>query len=169
MTKKKVIREKPINEKEYQESIKNALKTLNKNDKKIFETISKQGWFKSYGLKSKSQLQKITSKVKKGIKHGQFSYGNNKAGGKQPDETKGKRKAIPKKGKEETKRQKEIEQKIKASKSKTNIQKLKTGSKKYPDASSYELVHGVNSKASQSYRERHGQNKEYTGRIITKK
>lgn len=37
---------------------------------------------------------------------------------------------------------------------------------KYPDASNYELRHGVNSKASQEYRIRHGMNREYTGRTI---
>ncbi|MDD2208255.1 MAG: hypothetical protein PHU45_02750 [Bacilli bacterium] len=169
MTKKKTIREKPVNEKEYQEAISKALKNLNVKDKNLFKTLSKQGWFKSYGLKSKSQLRKITAKVKKGIKHGQFSYGNNKIGGKQPDETKGKRKTVPKKEKPEIKKEKVIQEKIKKSKSKTNVQKLKAGSKKYPDASYYEILHGINSKASQSYRQRHGKNKEYSGRIITKK
>lgn len=37
--------------------------------------------------------------------------------------------------------------------------------KKYPDASTYELRHGVNSKASQEYRLRHGQGRYYEGRI----
>jgi len=167
---KKVIRERPINEEEYNKTIEKHLKTFkNPHEKAIFNKIKNEGWFKSYALKSKSQLRKITAKVKKGIKHGQFTYGNNKIGGKQPDKTKGERKSIPKKSKKENKRENEIQEKIKKSKSKTNKQKYKSGSKKYPDASNYELLHGVNSKASQAYRKKHGKNEEYTGRIIKEK
>lgn len=168
--KQKVIKERPINEDEYNKIISNHIKTLgNKEQKSTFKTISEQGWFKSYALKSQSQLRKITEKVKKGIRHGQFTYGSNKGGGQQPDKNKEKRKTIPKKTKNEKENDKIIKNATNKTKSKTNKAKLIKGHEKYPDATKYELVHGVNSIASQKYRLRHGKNREYTGKIILKK
>lgn len=46
--------------------------------------------------------------------------------------------------------------------------RLKSASKKYPDASDYEKRHGVNSKASQKYRLNNGRSRYYEGRIIPK-
>jgi pyruvate/2-oxoacid:ferredoxin oxidoreductase alpha subunit len=43
--------------------------------------------------------------------------------------------------------------------------KVKSGHKKYPDATLFELRKGVNSKASQKFRENHGLTKEYSGKI----
>jgi hypothetical protein len=63
----------------------------------------------------------------------------------------------------------EIAKKRETTKSKTNKQKYTNAAKKYPDASAYELRYGVNSKKSQEYRLRHGESKEYTGRIVVKK
>lgn len=44
-------------------------------------------------------------------------------------------------------------------------QKVKSGHKIYPDASKYELSHGINSKASREYRIKHGLTPEYKGRV----
>jgi len=170
MTKKKTIREKPVNEKEYKDFVNSIVEKLKTdNDKGAFKRISQEGWFKSYAIKSKSQFRKITAKVKKGIKLGWYNC-KGKKGHKPPRGWMG-----TKLGKTPSKKEKKIDEskrfddKIAKSKSKTNVQKLKTGSKKYPDASYYELLHGVNSKTSQSYRERHGKNKEYSGRIVLDK
>lgn len=43
-------------------------------------------------------------------------------------------------------------------------EKIKRGHKTYPDATKYELTHGINSKASKNYRVKHGLTEEYTGR-----
>lgn len=43
----------------------------------------------------------------------------------------------------------------------TTIKRVESAEKKYPNASNYELRHGVNSKASQEYRIRHGGSKQY--------
>jgi hypothetical protein len=47
-----------------------------------------------------------------------------------------------------------------------NYDKIEKGSKKYIDASPYELRYGVNSKKSQAYRERNGLSAKYEGRIV---
>lgn len=47
-----------------------------------------------------------------------------------------------------------------------NYAKIEKGSKKYIDASPYELRYGVNSKKSQDYRERNGLARKYEGRIV---
>lgn len=47
--------------------------------------------------------------------------------------------------------------------------RLASANKKYPDASVFELRHGVNSKASQQYRIKRGENAQYEGRIINDK
>ena len=46
---------------------------------------------------------------------------------------------------------------------------IKNQHRSYPDASKYELQHGVMSKASQDYRERHGLKRAYAGRTKNKK
>lgn len=46
-----------------------------------------------------------------------------------------------------------------------SYKRIQSGHKQYPDASKYELSHGVNSIASKNYRLRHGLNSSYTGRI----
>lgn len=57
---------------------------------------------------------------------------------------------------------------LKESKNKrsVNYPKVQKASKKYIDASEYELRYGVNSKKAQAYRERIGLNTKYEGRII---
>lgn len=45
-------------------------------------------------------------------------------------------------------------------------EKVKKGHKTYPDATKYELTHGINSKASQNYRIKHGLETNYSGRVI---
>lgn len=49
---------------------------------------------------------------------------------------------------------------------KGNYERIEKSSKKYIDASPFEHQHGVNSKASQEYRERIGMNRQYEGRVI---
>jgi len=44
-------------------------------------------------------------------------------------------------------------------------EKVKKGHKIYPDATKFELSHGINSKASKNYRIKHGLEPEYTGRV----
>jgi hypothetical protein len=43
--------------------------------------------------------------------------------------------------------------------------KVKSGHKKYPDATKYELTHGINSKASKNFRVKHGLEPEYSGKV----
>jgi hypothetical protein len=165
MTSKKnkptVKREKPINDKEYNDFVSKALKSLkNPEHKSKFEDISKKGWFKSYANKSQSQLRKITAKVKKGLRHGQYTYGV------QPHEVKGKRYVPKRKNKAYKAQENKIIQRIKSSKSPKVKTRLTKGHKKYPDASEYELRYGVNSQKSQKYREKRFGYKEYKGTII---
>lgn len=51
-------------------------------------------------------------------------------------------------------------------KNQANYTKIEKASKKYIDASPYELRYGVNSKKSQAYREKNGLSPKYTGRVI---
>jgi len=44
--------------------------------------------------------------------------------------------------------------------------KVKRGHKTYPDATKYELTHGVNSQASKKFRVEHGLNEEYSGKVV---
>lgn len=44
-------------------------------------------------------------------------------------------------------------------------EKVKKGHKIYPDATKYELTHGINSKASRDFRMKHGLEPEYTGKV----
>ena len=44
-------------------------------------------------------------------------------------------------------------------------EKVKSGHKTYPDATKFELTKGVNSKASQEFRLKHGFEKDYTGKV----
>lgn len=44
-------------------------------------------------------------------------------------------------------------------------EKVKRGHKTYPDATKYELTHGINSKASKEYRVKHGLEPDYTGKV----
>lgn len=47
-------------------------------------------------------------------------------------------------------------------------EKVKRGHKMYPDATKYEITHGINSKASQEFRMKHGFEKDYAGRVVKK-
>lgn len=44
-------------------------------------------------------------------------------------------------------------------------EKVKKGHKTYPDATKFELTHGINSKASRDFRIKHGLEPEYTGKV----
>lgn len=66
--------------------------------------------------------------------------------------------------KEEKKKISDYLQSVKFRNSPT-YEKVKSGHKIYPDASKYELVHGINSKASQEFRLKHGLNSDYKGKV----
>lgn len=166
----KVQREKPLSENEFDiKAAKIAMSFSNDKDNRLFKVISQKGWFKSYGLKSQSQFRKISAKVKRGIKAGKFNYENEKTpahpdvGGNEK-----RRKITPKEKGEKKIRETNLRTKANQSKSETNKKKYLSAGKKYLDASNYEIVHGVNSKASQNYRVRHGKSREYAGRINLK-
>lgn len=44
------------------------------SDKANFEQVSRQTWFRQYAKGSKAALVKITKKVKRGIRHGKYTY-----------------------------------------------------------------------------------------------
>lgn len=154
-----------LSDKTIDNKIKLEMQNLSGNKREQFKKISEQAWFRSYARKSKEQLAKITKKVKAGIKHKKYNTSQNMI---LAEEEKQFEKPKIKKEKEIKKEHQKIFEKLKTTKSKTNKQKLMTAPKKYPDASYYEILHGINSKASQKYRIRHGETKEYTGRIIKK-
>ena len=153
-----------------------SFKNPDKNN--LLKTISHQVWFHEYAKKSKLNLQKITKKVKEGIEAGWYTYENKeKEGNKERKET---RREPPKKEKVTIKKgQGRLKKKIKIHKtrgrvkSKTNINKLTPNGKNqaytHPDASDYELIHGVNSDSSRKYRKRKTGNSNYTGEIREKK
>lgn len=79
---------------------------------------------------------------------------------KRPKVKKPRKKIVKKKGINKKQPQK-IKEAIKNTKSPKVVKRLQSASKKYPNATPYELRHGVNSKASQEYRLRHGKGLNY--------
>lgn len=141
---------------------------------KLFKDITDQTWARQYMRGSKSQLKKLTAKIKKGVKHGKYTYktpqSDNGTNGKiMPKVKKGKKKSIKKVVKKdmmgktipEKKNTTKQERKptFKSDKTKARVENAR---KKYPKATVYELRHGVNSAASMKYRERHGLPKPYS-------
>ena len=144
-------------------------KNLSSKDKQTLLNVSDKAWFRSYARKSKDNLKKLAKKVKQGIKKGGYTYV-----GKAIEEPRGFIKPKVKKGKK-----KPTKKKIPISKKKIQMPKKKivkqvtpkvktrmeSAKRKYPDATKFELQHGVNSKASQKYRQTHNRPAKYEGRI----
>lgn len=148
-------------------------KTNGLNDKQmsLFKHITDQTWARQYMRGSKSQLKKLTSKIKKGIKHGKYGSGLSPAKGETNGKIlpkvkrKGKKKSTKKVAKTSMTGQKIVPQKTETKPKKQVSAKTETrivrAAQKYPKASKYELQHGVNSAASMKYREKHGLPKSY--------
>jgi hypothetical protein len=124
--------------------------------------VSNQTWFRQYAKKSKDNLRRIRAKVKKGIIHDKFNTSPKlgeepNRGFEMPKQKKSKGKVKPVVHKNPKTTLLKAERKYTPETKK----RVESASKKYPNASNYELRHGVNSKASQSYRVRHGFSKEY--------
>lgn len=146
------------------ETVKNAGKNLSSDNRQTLINVSDKAWFRSYARKSKDALKKILQKVKKGIKHGRYTYVS-----KPIEEPRGFQ--LPKQKKKPTKPKKKKEKQIKKPKriqkpvSEKTKKRMESAKQKYPDATRFELQHGVNSKASQKYRQQHDRPKKYEGRI----
>jgi len=163
--------EKRQSEKAINEEITRNLKGLSPSQQETFKQRSDTGWFKSYARVSNEQLRKISKKVRQGIAHGKYTYESNKQGEEKDrfvppkKEKKKKGEVLPSDiGKRKTKKGKIV---MRSYTPKT-IKRVIAASKKYLDSSNYEQRHGVNSVASQKYRLRHNQSKNYTGRIVVK-
>lgn len=137
-------------------------KGLNDKQRAILKEKSDQTWFRQYAKKSKDQLIKITKTVKKQIKQNKGGYFKDS---RNPQDDK-RGFILPKKKGVDKKEVKNMYSKVKKPISRKNEKERKytettkkrvdSARKKYPNASNYELRHGVNSKASQEYRIRHG-------------
>ena len=143
----------------------------------ISRKISKDDALKLYGdtnLKSKKAVKKLQNDTRKSIKeryprHEQF---------KTSTTTEFKKPEVKTQKKREEKKRRTIKQWKKEERSKWSnflqskkyvdtpkYKQLKNNHKTYPDATLYELRHGLNSNASKTYRVNHGLSKEYTGRV----
>jgi hypothetical protein len=124
--------------------------------------------YHNYEIEGKRAIKGLNSSIRKYIKS-QYP----KIGGQQAHEVSEFEKNPPKrKIKLENKRNvdKYLTNKDNYFRNEKTYNRIKKAQEKYPDASLFELSHGViNSKASQEYRVKHGQNRNYTGRIITTK
>ena len=140
------------------------VKGLDYLDKQTLINVSDKPWFRSYARQSREALSKILKKVKKGIRKGGYTYF-----GKPVEEPRGYLKPKPKKekGKKKPTEKKKRAGKKKAEKpvSPKTKSRMESAKRKYPDATKYEWQHGVNSKASQKYRQAHNRPAKYEGRI----
>lgn len=125
-------------------------------------------FFRGYKKGSKDQLKELARNYRKKIKalypkHKVFSDGRIK------DRKQAHQKLPTKRESDVWKESRKITNKYLKTPSKykdSNYDKIKKASKKYVDASPYELRYGVNSKKSQDYREKNGLPRNYTGRVI---
>ena len=149
---------------------------MSKRDAHILRAVSEETWFRQYASKSKKQTDKLIKKVKDGIKHGKYgdSYADKPLTGgfdfikptpKGKEVTKKKKKVAKKGKKKNVTTPKETSDKGRKYTPQTKS-RVESARLKYPDASNFELRHGVNSKASQEYRVRNNRPKKYEGRII---
>ena len=129
-----------------------------------FKEITDRTSWRQYVKKSKKALNKSINAVRKNIKKAYPPTGIDKRGFVLPEQ-KGKKGKGKKEGK---KKSKMIEYKPKYKKTdkerkytKETKSRVEKALAKYPNASNYELRHGVNSKASQEYRLRHGMERDY--------
>lgn len=121
--------------------------------------------YEKHNLESKKSFTRLKKNVIKGIKdaYPKHKVFTTKSGKHKPPKIKTK---TQKKRQLTTKKTKKGEKEKLRKYTPKTASRVVHASNKYPDASNYELRHGVNSKASQNYRERHGMKREYTGRII---
>lgn len=146
-------------------------------DLQISRRISKKEAIELYAntnLKSKEHLEKLENEVQQKIK----DYYSKKKQFNIPTDGEAPKKVTKEKTKREKAQEKKIKEWKKAQKKELSLyfnslkyrntptyERIKAAHKQYPDATKYELVHGVNSKASQKYRLEHGLKQEYTGRV----
>jgi hypothetical protein len=129
--------------------------------------------YASSNLKSKKHLAKLERETQKKIK----DYYSQKHKFQVTGETKFEKPILKTKTKREKEQATKIKNWLKLEKEKlqnyfasekykrtATYQRIKAQHKQYPDATKYELVHGVNSKASQRFRLNHGLNQDYEGR-----
>ena len=127
---------------------------------KISESESRQFFREKYEPSSDAQRRKIMKDTKNKIKEQYPS----RHPAKEKDERSFK---MPKQKKPEQKSKGNTQyraykgKQIPRSYNATTIKRVESAEQKYPKASNYELRHGVNSKASQEYRIRHGGTKQY--------
>jgi len=143
----------------------------------ISRKISKQEALDLYGstnLKSKAAKKKLQNEMRKTLKeryprHEQFKTTTSKEFEKPIQKTKAKREEKKRVTIKQWKKSERIKWRNYLESKKYRLTPkyitLKKNHKIYPDASLYELRHGLNSKASKAYRVNHGLSKEYTGRV----
>lgn len=136
-----------------------SVKGLSPDEKQTLINVSEKSWFRSYARKSKAQLDKILRKVKKGIKHGQYTYTSasiesEPQGMVLPKVKKGKG---SKKSKKPSKDYQTVAGSTKKSKSKKQRKEReqKKQVKEYKGYSKYEIHEGVKSKRAKEYRRKH--------------
>ena len=145
---------------------------LKGEQKEILKQQSGKTWFRQYAKKSKENLKKITEKVKKGIKHGKYTYDSKDSVGgdrgfvkpkikKEKKQKTGKKKATGKKKvstttKQGVKRKVEMPKKMSKRKEKEIARRIverAPSGRKYDDV---ELHEGLGSKRATEWRINHG-------------
>lgn len=113
--------------------------------------------YESYKIRGEKQIKVISSSVRSYI-DSQYPK-NGEIDRKVSDFEQKPKSKIVKENKKQVKSF--LSDKSNKSKNETTYTRIEKASKKYPNASLYELRHGVNSKASQEYRLRHGLKRNY--------
>jgi len=172
---RKQLKEKHLELNEYQPFTEKENNRFNKKDKSMIRNIQILNNFnkkqaivllKKYKSTPKEALKTIAKKYRSRLK---------KYSSPQKPEIRGHFKESSKHKKPEYKTTKilqssreKLKEYLKEPKNKrsANYSKVQKASKKYIDASEYELRYGVNSKKARAYRERIGLNTKYEGRVI---
>ena len=140
--------------------LNSSSKNLSSEQKQIFNKIASKTWFRQYAKRSKENLNKIVEKVKKGVKHGKYTYESGfieeGRGFILPKVKKSKKKQEPK--------TKNVKVQTQTSKKKTNVkrkQRVVERQKKEiaPSGRQYsatELREGKGSKRAREWRVKHG-------------
>lgn len=134
------------------------VKFKNPEQQKSFDEVSKNTWFRQYAKKSKTARNKITAKVKQGIKHGKYTYNSGSP------EVRGFIMPKPKKAEKQKKITKEVKPKNKIVKKKGSItrkerEQIKQTIYRSPSGRIYsksEIREGLGSKRAIAYRRAHG-------------
>ena len=140
---------------------------LKGEQKEILKQQAGKTWFRQYAKKSKENLKKITEKVKKGIKHGKYTYDSKDSVGGDRGFVKPKIKKEKKQkaGKKKTSGKKKVAGKkkvVSAPKKKvvrTFRESEKQKSRVAPSGRQYsktEIHEGINSKRAKAWREKNG-------------